>query len=226
MLKGHYQSQTSKLKKDLNQYLGKLEESLEARWGSDKTSSIIKKAKEHYPAIIAEMPFFDTSMYDSLILICSRMLAVKKAMKDEGIGVTEFVVFFIEDYRAKSNRIPSVLRKIGGWMYLSKPARILLQRVARSASANGWPTKIINGRRCDDFSMKICTRECGMVGFVRAVGEDDLIPYCTFFDFTMAEAMGVGLRQISSIETGECVYSFSRRGRVEWPEYMRSLLGE
>ena len=225
MKKGYYSDQTSKLDKDLNRYLGKLEKSLEVRWGSDKTSSIIKKAKEHYPDIIMEIPFFNTPMYDSLILICSRMLIVKKAMKEEGIGVEEFVVFYIEDFRAKSKRIPAILRRLSGWVYLSKPVRFYLQRVARSASANGRPTELINGSRGDNFSMKLCTRDCGMVGFIRAVGEDDLIPYCTFFDFTMAEAMGVGLKHISSIDTGECVYCFNREGEIEWPESIRSLLG-
>ncbi|UCE39061.1 MAG: hypothetical protein JSW00_07525, partial [Thermoplasmata archaeon] len=134
MEKGHYYAQTSKMNKDLNHYLGKLEKSLEAGWGPDKTSSIIKRAKEHYPEIITEMPFFNTPMYDSIILLGSRILAVKKAMNDEGIGVEEFVAFFIKDSREKSNRIPAILRKIGGWIYLSKPVRFYLKRVARSAS--------------------------------------------------------------------------------------------
>jgi len=226
MKKGHYNAQNSKLKKGLNQYLGKLEKSLEARWGSDKTSSIIKRAKAHYPEIIMEMPFFNTPMYDSLVLTCSRMLALKKAMKDEGIDVRDFVTFCIEDARAKSNRVPAILRSIGGWIFLSKPLRIYLKRVARSCSANDWPTEVIDGGRSDDFDMKICTRDCGMVDFLKALGEDDLIPYCTFFDFTTAEAMGYGLKHVSSIDTGECVYSFNRRGKVEWPESIRSLLGE
>ncbi|MFC1873946.1 hypothetical protein ACFLYX_01455 [Chloroflexota bacterium] len=226
MEKGHYPAQTLKLKKNLNQYLGKLEKSLEARWGLDKTSSIIKKAKVHYPEIIMEMPFFNTPMYDSLVLTCSRMLALKKAMKDEGIDVEEFVAFSIKDSREKSNRIPAMLRSIGGWIFLSKPLRIYLKRVARSCSANGWPTEVIDGGKSDNFDMKICTRDCGMVGFLQALGEDDLIPYCTFFDFTTAEAMGLGLKHVSSIDTGECVYCFDRSGKVEWPESIRSLLGE
>jgi hypothetical protein len=226
MKKGHYNIQTSKLGKALNQYLGKLEKLLEVRWGSDKTASIIKKAKEHYSEIMTEIPFFNTPMYDSLILTCSRMLALKKAMKDEGIGVTDFVVFCIENERAISNRMPAVLRKIGGRIFLSKPVGFLLKRVARSCTANGWPTELIDGRRSDDFNRKIITRDCGMVGFIRSVGEGDLIPYCTFFDFTMAEAMGIGLKQLSSIDTGECVYCFYQKGKVEWPESIRSLLGE
>jgi hypothetical protein len=224
MEKGHYYAQTSKMNKDLNHYLGKLEKSLAARWGTDKTASIIKRAKEHFPEIITEMPFFNTPMYDSIILLGSRILAVKKAMNDEGIGVEEFVAFFVKDFREKSNRIPAILRKIGGWIYLSKPLRFYLKRVARSASDNGWPTEVIGGGRGDDFNMKVCTRDCGMVGFIRAVGEDDLIPYCTFFDFTIGEAMGMGIKHISSIEKGECVYCFDLSGKVEWPESIRSLL--
>jgi len=225
MEKGYYNFKISKLNKDLNKYLDKLNKSLEAEWGSDRASSIVSQAKAYYPEIAAEMPYFDNRMYDSIILLGGRMLAVKKAMKEEGIDVKEFVAFFIKDSRKKNNRIPAILRKISGRIFLSKPVRFYLKRVARSVTANGWPTEVVDGKKSDDYNMMVCTRNCGMVNFIRAVGEEDLIPYCTFFDFTTAEAMGLGLKHVSSIETGECVYCFKQGGRVEWPQSIQSLLG-
>lgn len=226
MEKGHYISQTARLNRGMDKYLNKLEKSLAEEWGEQKSSSIVDKTRKKYPEIIPEMPFFSNRMYDSIILLGGRMLAVKKAMKEEGIGVEEFIAFFIKDYRKKSNRIPVILRKTGGRIFLSKPVRLYLKHVARSVSANGWPTDVIDGGRRDDYNMKVCTRDCGMANFIRATGEVDLIPYCTFFDFTMAEAMGLGLEHVSSIETGECVYCFRKSGKVEWPESIQSLLEE
>ncbi len=226
MKKGYYSNQALKLNKALNRYLSRFEKPLKVKFGPDKTASIIEKAKKHYPNMITDIPFFNTPMYDSLILLCSRMLAVKKAMKEEGLGVEEFVVFNIEVSREKGKRVPAIVRRLLGRIYLSKPVRIYLKRVARSASANGWPTEIIDGKRSDGFNMKICTRECGMVDFIRAVGEDDFILYCSVFDFTMAETMRIGLDHLSSIDTGKCVYAMSRKGKVEWPGSIRKLLAK
>ena len=56
---------------------------------------IILRAKEHYPDIVTKIPYFDTPMYDALVLECSRMLAVKKAMRENDLDVEEFVRFNI-----------------------------------------------------------------------------------------------------------------------------------
>ena len=220
----YYIKQASKLNRTFDKYLQKLTGSLISNFGHDKTSSIISEAQKSYPNIINEIPFYHTPMYDTLILECSRMMAVKKGMRTVGLGVEEFVRFNIHITRAKNNSVPKIIRTLGGWLFLSNMVRFFLKRVGRSASANGWPTKVSGGNSSDDYSMKICTKECGMVDFIKAVGEDDLIPYCSFFDFTTAESMGIGIKQLSSIDSGECVYIMSRRGSVEWPESIQRIL--
>jgi hypothetical protein len=82
---------------------------------------------------------------------------------------------------------------------------------------------VIDGTPQDDFEMSVETRECQMVRFWESVGEGDIIPYCTFFDFTAAESLGVGLKQVSTIDSGVCKYCFYRNGGVEWPEKIREL---
>ena len=126
--------------------------------------------------------------------------------------------------KKKNNRIPKIIRKLAGWIFLSKAVRFFLTRVGRSASANGWPTEVSGSKKGDNYNMKVCTKECGMVEFIKAVGEVDLITYCSFFDFTTAESMGIGIKQLSSIDSGECVYTMSRKGSVEWPENIQKIL--
>ncbi len=214
----YYISQTEKLQKKLNKYLKKLEKSLNDKYGESKTNRIINGAKDHYPEIIPKIPFFDTPMYDSLLLLNSRMMALKKGMKEEGVGVEEFVGVQIETLRNQTAKIPGFVKNLMGGLYLSRLVRPMLKRVGRSATANDWPTQVIDGEKQDGYKMKIVTTNCQMLNFMCSVGEGDIQPYCTFADFTTAETLGLGLEQISSIDSGTCVYCFYKKGKVLWPE--------
>lgn len=223
MIKGYYSSQASKLNKAFIKYLRKLKGPLNFRFGHYRSLSIINEAKSIYPDIIGEIPYYQTPMYDKLVIECSRILAVKKAMRKSGIGIEEFIEFYIFVTRTKYNRVPKTIRKFAGKLFLSELSLSYLKRVGRSASANGWPTEFSRGGPGDDFDIKLSTKDCGMVKFIKAVGEEDLIPYCSFFDFTAAELMGIGISQISTIDSGECIYTMSRKGNVEWPENIQTI---
>lgn len=145
-------------------------------------------------------------------------------MNAAGISTEEFVKFSIEETRATGDKIPSFLLKMGGKIYLSKPIRKYLKKVGKSATENGWPTKVIDGKENDDFEMSLETRNCQMVAFWELIGEGDIRPYCTFFDFISAELLGVGLKQVSTIDSGVCKYCFYKKGQVEWPEAVRKVL--
>ena len=56
------------------------------------------------------------------------------------------------------------------------------------------------------------------------MGEDDLIPYCSFMDFTNAESMGYSLKQTSTIESGVCTFCFNSKSKVYWPEKIREII--
>jgi len=224
MKREYYLAQSKKLEKSLDAYLQKMKKPLRQRYGEKKANSIMEKSRKYYPDIMQQMPYFETPMYDSLIVLGSRMMALKKGMKDEGIGVEEYVAFNITTTRNQTEKIPSFIRKIAGKLYLSRLVRLYLKRVGKSATANGWLTEVVDGKKEDNYEMKVCTKDCGMLNFISSVGEEDLKPYCTFFDFTMAEAMGVGLTQISTIDSGTCTYCMSHNGKTMWPEAIEKLL--
>ncbi len=215
---GHYNNKTKTLEKSLKKYLKGLEKLLIQKKGIEKTQSIIEKSTACYPDIIKKMPFFNTPMYDQLIVLTSQMMAVKKGMKGEGFGVDDFVDFMIENFRISRSKIPKSLRNMLGKIFLSKLVRVYLKKVAKNVSTNGWPTELITGRQNENFSMKICTKDCQMVNFIRAIGEDDFIPYCSFVDFANAESLGYSLKQTSKIDSGVCTFCFNKKGKIHWPD--------
>ena len=212
-----------KLKNSLPKYLKSKKKTLVQRYGEEKTDKIIAVAQQVYPEIVSALPAFKTPMYDALISVAGKMGALKKGMRAAGIPTEEFVRFNIEETRASAKKVPFVVKKLGGKIYLSSLMRRYLNGVAKSVSANGWPTKLINGTKNDDYAMSIETRDCQMVAFWESIGEGDTRPYCTFFDFTSAELLGIGLRQVSTIDSGVCKYCFYKNGHVEWPDPIQQI---
>ena len=151
-------------------------------------------------------------------------MVLKKGLKDLGVGVEEFVGLMIEYFRKTRSKIPKAIRNIGGKLFLSKLMRGYLKNVAKKVTKNGWPTDVIDGKRNDDFEMKVCTKDCQMVKFISSVGEEDLIPYCSFFDFVNVESMGYSLKQTTTIDSGVCTFCFNKKGKVYWPEAIKEII--
>lgn len=213
-----------KLIRSYPKYLKSKQKALTRYFGAERTKHILFRAEKAYPAIVAKVHTFKTPMYDALMVTASKMAALKKSMNAIGIGTEEFVRFSIEDTRSTGEKVPSFLLKLGGKVYLSKLMRQYLKKVGKSVSENGWPTEVIDGKKTDDFEMSVETRNCQMVAFWESIGEGDIRPYCTFFDFTSAEMLGVGLKQVSTIDSGDCKYCFYKKGKVEWPDIVREVL--
>ena len=218
------QKSQQKLIKKFPRYLTKQRSKLVRYFGEDATLRICSKATESYPEIVSKVSTFHTSMYDALMIQASKMAALKKGLNSAGISTEEFVRFNIEETRLASKRIPSWMKTIGGHLYLSRLMRKYLKRVGKSVTANGWPTEVIDGTRNDDFDMIVETRDCQMIAFWESIGESDIKPYCTFFDFSAAESLGIGLKQVSSIDSGVCRYCFSKTGEVQWPAPIQKIL--
>lgn len=220
----HYLTKSKKLQKSLNKYLSGIEGHLIEAYGKERAMVIIENSKTAYPDIIVKIPFFDTPMYDSLVVINSRMMALKKGMKHELLSVEDFLIFKVKVLRSQMNSKPRMIRHLMGKIFLSKPMRIFLKKVAKRTTKNGWPTQVDSGSAEDSYNMKVTTENCQMVNFMRSVGEEDLVPYCSFADFANAESMGIGLKQTSTIDSGRCTFCFSKKGDVNWTDKIQKVL--
>lgn len=205
-------------------YLKSKRKQMILHFGDEQTDQIFSFAEQEYPKLLKKTPIFNTPMYDALMVTAGKMVALKKGMNAVGISTEEFVKFSIDETRATGKKVPSFLLKLGGKIYLSKLMRRYLKNVGESVTKNGWPTRVVDGKKTDDFEMSVETQDCQMVAFWESIGEGDIRPYCTFFDFTSAELLGVGLKQVSTIDSGVCKYCFYKKGQVEWPYAVRKIL--
>lgn len=221
---GYYIKKSARTEESFKKYLKGIKTFLIQKCGEEKTQLLIERSGSYFPQIIQNMPYFNSATYDELIVTCAKIMVLKKSLKDLGVGVEEFVALMIEYFRETRGKIPKTIRNIGGKIFLSKLMRGFLKNVAKKVTKNGWPTEVIDGRKQDDFDMKVCTRDCQMVNFITSIGEEDLIPYCSFFDFINAESMGYGLKQTTTIDSGVCTFCFNKRGEVHWPEAIKEIL--
>lgn len=219
-----YKKKQLKLISNFPKYLKSKRKQMILYFGAEQTGQVFSIAEREYPKLLKKTPTFNTPMYDALMVTAGKMAALKKGMNAVGIGTEEFVRFSIDETRATGKKVPSFLLKLGGKIYLSKRMRRYLKNVGESVTKNGWPTRVIDGKKTDDFEMSVETRNCQMVAFWESIGEGDIRPYCTFFDFTSAELLGIGLKQVSTIDSGVCKYCFYKKGQVEWPNAVQKVL--
>lgn len=216
----------TKLINSFPKYIESNRKAIEKEYGVSRFQEIKLEAKRVYPEIVQVLPTFSSFMYDHLMVVASRLAALKKGMRSADIDTGEFVKFNIEQIRLSTHKIPRFIRILIGKIYLSKLMRRYLNSIAKKVTRNGWPTRLISGKKQDDFAMSIETSNCQMVAFFESIGEGDIRPYCTFFDFTSAEALGIGLKQISDIDSGVCKYCFYKQGTVKWPGSIEKILKE
>lgn len=214
----------AKLIKSLPKFLKSKKKALEVNFGKAKTERILNVTSLVYPDVVNLTPTFKSNMYDGLVELAGKLIALKKGMRAAGITTEEFVKFNIEQTRISAEKIPDGIRKLLGNMYVSAPVRKILKKVAKRVSDNGWPTRFIEGSKNDDFAMSIETRNCQMLAFWIAAGEGDIKPYCSFFDFGAAEVMKLGLKQVSDFDSGVCKYCFYKKGKVEWPDAINKII--
>lgn len=218
------EKKNAQLRKSLPKFLKSKKKALVEQFGMEKTEKIFKVASEAYPDIVNLTPTFKSNMYDGLVGLAGKLAALKKGMRYAGISTEEFVKFNIEQTRSSAEKIPGGIRSLLGKTYVSAPVRKILKKVAKKVSDNGWPTQFIEGGKNDDFKMSIETRNCQMVAFWQSIGEEDIKPYCSFFDFGAAEVMKLGLKQVSDYDSGVCKYCFYKKGKVEWPDSIINII--
>ena len=90
----YYNDKSVKLEKSLIKYLNKIEKPLVRRYGKTRANDIIAQAKNHYADIIPKIPFVNTRMYDTLLVLNSKMMALKKGMKAEDLHTHQKVLLY------------------------------------------------------------------------------------------------------------------------------------
>lgn len=210
---GYYTKQQDKLVKKFKKTLKRYKPRLSAQYGETFAETINTDAMAYFIELIPRIPYYETAIYQPIILLNAQLIAIVKAMKTHGKIVEDVfriqADFFKEDYK----KIPGFMGRI----YVSRLVGYFLGKMAKKGSEEGWQAEVIRGKTTDDFDISVITKKCGLVEYLKSEGMTDYLKYCNFSDFIMFPAMNIGLKQPCAIEDGQCVYCMKYKGQSEIP---------
>lgn len=163
--------------------------------------------------MIPRIPHYETRLYRPIILLNAQLIAIVKAMKNQGKTVEDVLRIQADIFREDYRKIPNFVGRI----YVSIFTGYFLDKAAQQGTAEGWEAEFVRGTVADDFDVSVVTNRCGLVEYLKSEGMDDYLKYCNFSDFIMFPEMDIGLKQPSTIDKGKCVYCMRYKGQSEIP---------
>lgn len=139
------------------------------------------------------------------------MIAIIRAMKKCGKTLEDALAIQVAIFRQQYKRVPGIL----GRLYFSRIGHLLLIKLARRCTDEDWETHFIYNKDANDVS--VITKKCGVVEYLKSEKMFDYLKYCNFNDFLMFPGINIGVKQISTIDKGECTYCLKYKGKSEIP---------
>lgn len=210
---GYYVDKKLKLRKKFKKTLQRYGEILSVRYGEDFSSEIEKRAVVYFEDLIPNIPFYQASSYQEIILLNAQIIAIIRAMERQGKTVEDTVTIQVELLEEDYKKIP----KFAGRVFVSKIGGFFLNKLAQKVTKEGWETDYIKGTNNDDFDVSIVTKNCGVIEYLKSENMMHYAEYCNFSDFLMFRAMNIGLTQPQVIKNGKCVFCMKYKGESEIP---------
>lgn len=216
---GYYINKKEKLYKKLSKTLQRYNKILTARYGDEFSNYINKYAIAYFEELIPNIPFYQASSYQEIILLNAQIIAIIRAMEKQGKTVEDTVRIQVELLEEDYRKIPS----FAGRIFVSKIGGFFLNNLAKKVTKDGWETDYIKGSINDDFDVSIVTKKCGVIEYLKSEDMMRYAMYCNFSDFLMFRAMNIGLKQPQLIENGKCVFCMKYKGKSEIPNSLDAV---
>ena len=218
-----YTSQKTKLLKDFDKALGRVEPWLIDRYGDQETLVLIDGSRQEYQTIIPQIPDIGNRMLLMLFLLpATRYLAVYRTMLSHGRSVEEVGQVVYEMGETSIKAIPGVFRWLIGTLWFSSFFKNRLRKRAAESqqkrNLDGYVFHFIEGDG-DTFDYGIDYSECASTKFLRSQDALPLAPYVCAVDKVASELLGWGLRRETTVAEGcpRCDFRFKKGGATNVP---------
>ncbi len=109
---GYYIDKSDKLVKKLKKTLRRYDRRLSARQGKEFSKTVQQKALAHFEELIPTIPFYNAASYQEIILLNAQLIAIVRAMKDQGQTVEDTMRIQVELLREDWAKIPRFAGRI------------------------------------------------------------------------------------------------------------------
>ena len=214
----NYLSRRSRLVKGFNKSLRRIKPLLVSRYGEARARHLIKDAGMVYEDLIPQVPYIgENSPFLVFLLPTVKCLALYRALQRQGGTVDEAGRLIYEMSEIELKAIPSVVRRLMGFLWFSPWFKNRARKRAASSQAREYPGNFVmqyvegDGKR---FDYGVNYTECANVKFLRSQGAMELAPYICATDKLSSEFLGWGLHRTKTLAEGadQCDFRFKKGG--------------
>ena len=227
---------TEKLIARFDRVLQRSGDPLVDRFGGEAAAVMRTEMLEEYRRVIPEVPDIGgrRNIYSGDLAASAWFLAVYRVVSRHGGSLETTGELIHQMVRLEIGRVPQAIRPLMRRYRFSRLRRRKLERAARRSQTRrypgDWVFEVVDGEG-EPFDFGIDMTECGIVKFFHDQGVDELVPYLCELDYTMAEAIGIGLRRTKTLAWGcdRCDFRLTRDGATSavWPpRFVERTCGE
>lgn len=216
-----YAARKSRLLRDFDRSIARIERSLAARFGDGQARTLISESRREYETLIPQIPYIgDKNPFLTFLLPTSRYLAIYRVLQRRGRTVEEAARLIEEMSIAQLKAIPAPIRRVIGHLWFSRWFRARLKKRATESQARRYPGGYVmlfvegDGQ---DFDYGVDYIECGSCKFLSAQNASELAPYVCAVDKPASELLGWGLRRTMTLAEGreKCDFRFKKGGTTD-----------
>ena len=219
---GHYTDKKEKLMKKFKKTSQRYDVILSERYGYEFSNNVREDSLVYFEALIPNIPFYDASTYQEIILLNAQIIAIIRAMETHGKTVEDTARIQVELFKEDYGKIPG----FAGRIFTSKIGGIFLKKLAKKVTKEGWYTEYIKGSADDDFDVSIVTKNCGVIKYLESENMMHYAKYCNFSDYIMFREMNIGLTSPMEPKNGNCVFCMKYKGKIKIPSSLDVIYTE
>jgi len=214
----NYLSRKPRLVRGFNKTLRRTKPLLVSRYGEARAHDLVEDARVAYEALIPQIPYIGAnSPFLIFLLPTVKCLALYRALQRQGGTVEEAGRLIYEMSEIELKAIPSVVRRLMGFLWFSPWFKNRARKRAASSQAREYLGNFVmqyvegDGR---SFDYGVNYTECANVKFLRSQGAMELAPYICATDRLSSEYLGWGLHRTTTLAEGaeRCDFRFKKGG--------------
>jgi uncharacterized protein len=222
-INNYYKARAARLIKGFEKSLKPVRQILQERYGSERAKKIAANARQRYEKLIPILPYVggdNQAMMTQRILFAASCLAIYRAMKDDGIGITDIGQAIYDSVVRDYSTFPkNILSRLNGRLLFSDMNKSALKKAALISQERKYPDSgvmtFIEGDGTS-FDYGLDFSECPIKKFLEKQGAAELTTYLCRTDFPVSRANSSGLFRKSTLADGgqACDKRFRRKGPV------------
>ena len=194
---GHYNKQKERLLKDLKQTIEKMKSPLADKYGENFAYLLQNEILLEYEEIIPEIPYFKgfrNSMFNSMLIITSQILAAYRVLKRYDKTDEEIWLLCFEAIRLRLQEIPLWKRYLMKQLWHNVFSKILRRRGKNNLreTLGNFEIEYLDSNG-DNYDFGINYTKCAHNEFLKKQNAEEFLPYVCLADIALSDAFGWGL---------------------------------